>query len=441
MTQYTKPKFTVPLTSREYREAWDRVFGTPATQPNEALNTNDTVTQAAPPTTVQLRCHCGESTGTQVGAEYVCDNCGWRCDVPTFRGTNEALYTNELATKATPEPAVTPDAPVDQLLGTVISKSAELFDELTTQLGQARAERDQWHRDFDRTHDELSVLRKQFYKVTQDHFAARAEAAGAIEACARVVETYDPDPGYKGAVQIQFAQAVARIIRALDPGPIAREWQERLERAEAAAVDQRIVGHGEGQEHTIADVNAGRVDDLIAPRLADLRAKLEAATKRAERAEDRKNLVGISWDAVERNDADLRAKLADAERERDEWRIAAEHPESKHAVRPWVRVLQAAERANAELRAAIEQERTDLQGWANYTQDSYHRSEQAAEAREARLREALLSVREMYYGAPCWCDPHTKPDEHEECCLNARAALADTATEPTTSPRDPQENP
>lgn len=32
-------------------------------------------------------------------------------------------------------------------------------------------------------------------------------------------------------------------------------------------VEWRSIGHGEGQEHAIADVNAGRVDDLIAPRL------------------------------------------------------------------------------------------------------------------------------------------------------------------------------
>jgi hypothetical protein len=34
-----------------------------------------------------------------------------------------------------------------------------------------------------------------------------------------------------------------------------------------ALVDQRVIGHGEGQEHAIADVNAGLIDDLIQPRL------------------------------------------------------------------------------------------------------------------------------------------------------------------------------
>lgn len=32
-------------------------------------------------------------------------------------------------------------------------------------------------------------------------------------------------------------------------------------------IEQRIIGHGEGQRDAIADVNAGRVDDLIKQRL------------------------------------------------------------------------------------------------------------------------------------------------------------------------------
>jgi hypothetical protein len=36
---------------------------------------------------------------------------------------------------------------------------------------------------------------------------------------------------------------------------------------EPELVDALVRGHGDGQEHTIADVNAGRIDDLIAPRL------------------------------------------------------------------------------------------------------------------------------------------------------------------------------
>lgn len=37
-------------------------------------------------------------------------------------------------------------------------------------------------------------------------------------------------------------------------------------------IEQRRIGHGEGQEQTIADVNAGRIDDLIRPRLERARA-------------------------------------------------------------------------------------------------------------------------------------------------------------------------
>lgn len=35
-----------------------------------------------------------------------------------------------------------------------------------------------------------------------------------------------------------------------------------------ALIDQRVIGHAEGQAHAIADVNAGRIDDLIVLRLA-----------------------------------------------------------------------------------------------------------------------------------------------------------------------------
>ena len=46
---------------------------------------------------------------------------------------------------------------------------------------------------------------------------------------------------------------------------------------EAQLVDQRSIGHGEGQRDAIADVNAGRIDDLIAPRLASLMAERDEA--------------------------------------------------------------------------------------------------------------------------------------------------------------------
>lgn len=36
---------------------------------------------------------------------------------------------------------------------------------------------------------------------------------------------------------------------------------------EPALIEQRVLGHGDGQTHAIADVNAGLIDDLIRPRL------------------------------------------------------------------------------------------------------------------------------------------------------------------------------
>jgi hypothetical protein len=45
---------------------------------------------------------------------------------------------------------------------------------------------------------------------------------------------------------------------------------------EITVLDARHRGHGEGQEHAIADVNAGLIDDLIAPRLQRERQRFSA---------------------------------------------------------------------------------------------------------------------------------------------------------------------
>ena len=65
------------------------------------------------------------------------------------------------------------------------------------------------------------------------------------------------------------------------------EWKEATRKAiqvggqlEAQVLEQRTIGHGEGQEHAIADVNAGRVDDLIRPRLDRAEADLESLRTR-----------------------------------------------------------------------------------------------------------------------------------------------------------------
>lgn len=59
----------------------------------------------------------------------------------------------------------------------------------------------------------------------------------------------------------------------------------RLAAVPELLAEQRHIGHGEGQEHAIADVNAGEIDDLIALRLdceraayKSLKAKFEALT-------------------------------------------------------------------------------------------------------------------------------------------------------------------
>ncbi len=62
---------------------------------------------------------------------------------------------------------------------------------------------------------------------------------------------------------------------------------QAIAQLQAELVEQRVKGHGEGQEHTIADVNAGRVDDLIMPRLmAYGQMCWEAGYKQAEEAAD-----------------------------------------------------------------------------------------------------------------------------------------------------------
>jgi HAMP domain-containing protein len=53
-----------------------------------------------------------------------------------------------------------------------------------------------------------------------------------------------------------------------------------------ALVAARVLGHGDGQEHAIADVNAGRVDDLIEPRLTELHALQQALAALAQQWRD-----------------------------------------------------------------------------------------------------------------------------------------------------------
>ena len=61
----------------------------------------------------------------------------------------------------------------------------------------------------------------------------------------------------------------------------AQKWRAENAALHARLIDEHATAHGLGQEHAVADVNAGLVDDLIAPRLEKLLA--ETAALRAER--------------------------------------------------------------------------------------------------------------------------------------------------------------
>jgi chromosome segregation ATPase len=74
--------------------------------------------------------------------------------------------------------------------------------------------------------------------------------------------------------------------------------------------EQRVIGHGDGQEHTIADVNAGRIDDMIAPRLQPLLTEIASLRQRAETAEQER-------DAKETGLKCLRCLLDEMEYQRD----------------------------------------------------------------------------------------------------------------------------
>ena len=53
-------------------------------------------------------------------------------------------------------------------------------------------------------------------------------------------------------------------------GDYEEGWREGQEALKEKLIEQRCIGHGEGQRDALADVNAGRVDDLIQPRLKPL---------------------------------------------------------------------------------------------------------------------------------------------------------------------------
>lgn len=65
-----------------------------------------------------------------------------------------------------------------------------------------------------------------------------------------------------------------------------RAAREEIERLTETQIEQRVIGHGEGQRDTLADVNAGRVDDLIEPRLHPLREEIDRLQQENERLKE-----------------------------------------------------------------------------------------------------------------------------------------------------------
>lgn len=70
-----------------------------------------------------------------------------------------------------------------------------------------------------------------------------------------------------------------------------RSMEATIARLEEECLQQRVIGHGDGQQHAIDDVNAGRVDDLIAPRLA----QAEAALRDVQAQRDFQQARGDRW--------------------------------------------------------------------------------------------------------------------------------------------------
>lgn len=70
-----------------------------------------------------------------------------------------------------------------------------------------------------------------------------------------------------GPPRYPLVPSVAKELRGIVEAGKRALAAERAQHQQAL-IDQRVIGHAEGQAHAIADVNAGRIDDLIALRLA-----------------------------------------------------------------------------------------------------------------------------------------------------------------------------
>lgn len=104
--------------------------------------------------------------------------------------------------------------------------------------------------------------------------------------------------------------------------------------AQAAAMHEAL----EHCKHRPHEHNPGPEFTVTQCEVIDRALASDAGKALLERLEGTEKARDANWMLAQQ----LRERAEKAERERDEWRIAAEHPESMHAPRPWVRAVQKA---------------------------------------------------------------------------------------------------
>jgi hypothetical protein len=98
------------------------------------------------------------------------------------------------------------------------------------------------------------VLREQMSPKAQARAAAKAEALLAALYCRCVTGWRTTDGRHCDVCRKPFASGTSGML------PHGVLMSDEL-------LDQRVIGHGDGQMHAIEDVNDGKVDDLIRHRL------------------------------------------------------------------------------------------------------------------------------------------------------------------------------
>lgn len=174
--------------------------------------------------------------------------------------------------------------------------------------------------------DELAALvsgepqeplrREDALRARLQHFVERERAL--IESKGKGGQTV----GYSPRITPSVLKELERILRdtaALVSGEAPQDTEK--------FTDALVQAHGEGQQHTIADVNAGLIDDLIQPRLNAAKVEAEEAFKRDDAmlsvalfewarlirlAEDQQTLLAVA-DDIEVNARAMRGPEGDAQ--------------------------------------------------------------------------------------------------------------------------------